>query len=75
MIEYFCSGEYSPGCQAGISPLSSDIDWTLCDPDLKELFDRIVPSTSLISDKDRDGLSLEQWGHDERSNNFIYGDL
>lgn len=32
MIEYFCSGEYSPGCEAGISPLASDIDWTLYDP-------------------------------------------
>lgn len=74
-IEYFCSGEYSPGCEAGISPLASDIDWTLCDPNLKDLFDSIVPSTSLISDKDRDGLSVEQWNHDERSNNFIYGEL
>ena len=75
MIEYFCSGEYSPGCEAGISPLANDIDWTLCEPNLKELFDSIVPSTSLISDKDRDGLSVEQWGHDDRSNNFIFGEL
>jgi len=75
MIEYFCSGEYSPGCEAGISPLASDIDWTLCDPNLKKMFDNIAPSTSLISDKDRDGLSVEQWDQDERSNNFIFGEL
>ena len=32
LIEYFCSGEYSQGCEAGISPLSLDIDWSLCAP-------------------------------------------
>ena len=37
MIEYFCSGEYSPGCEAGISPLAEDIDWSLCDPKLADV--------------------------------------
>ena len=54
MIEYFCSGEYSPGCEAGISPLAEDIDWSLCDAGLKNLFDDIAPSTSLITDKDKE---------------------
>lgn len=75
MIEYFCSGEYSPGCEAGISPLAGDIDWSLCDPDLKRLFDRIVNSAPLISDKDRDGLTVNGWSSDQRSDNFIYGRL
>ena len=75
MIEYFCSGEYSPGCEAGISPLAGDIDWTLCDPDLKQLFDGIAASTSLISDKDRDGMTVNAWNSDNRSSNFIYGSL
>ena len=38
VIEYFCSGEYSPGCEAGISPLAEDIDWSLCDKKLKREF-------------------------------------
>ena len=75
MIEYFCSGEYSPGCEAGISPLAGDMDWTLCDPDLKKLFDRIAGSTALISDKDKDGLTVKGWNSDNRSENFIYGRL
>jgi len=75
MIEYFCSGEYSPGCEAGISPLAGDIDWTLCDPDLKQLFDRIVGPTALISDKDRNGMTVSAWNSDSRSNNFVYGNL
>lgn len=75
LIEYFCSGEYSPNCEAGISPLAEDIDWSLCDANLKQLFDSIVPSTSLITDKDKKGLSVNDWTSDERSTNFIYGKL
>jgi len=75
MIEYFCSGEYSPGCEAGISPLAKDIDWTLCDTSLKQLFDSIVLSTSLITDKDKNGLSVNEWTKCGDSDNFIYGKL
>jgi dTDP-4-dehydrorhamnose 3,5-epimerase len=71
-IEYFCSGEYSPGNEAGISPLAEDIDWSLCDHDLRETFHEIASSTPLITDKDRAGLSVSAWERDERSNNFIY---
>lgn len=75
IIEYFCSGEYSPGCEAGISPLAQDIDWSLCDESLKKLYDKIAPTTSLITDKDKNGFSVSRWENDERSNNFIYGEL
>ena len=74
-IEYFCSGAYSPGCEAGISPLAKDIDWSICDSELKKLFDSIVPSTKLITDKDRDGFTVEGWGKDKRSDNFVFGKL
>jgi dTDP-4-dehydrorhamnose 3,5-epimerase len=74
-IEYFCSGEYSQGCEAGISPLVPDLDWSLCDAKLKNLFDNIVPTTPFISEKDRNGLSMSAWTSDERSNNFIYGNF
>jgi dTDP-4-dehydrorhamnose 3,5-epimerase len=71
-IEYFCSGEYSPGNEAGISPLAEDIDWSLCDHDLREIFHEIASSTPLITDKDRDGLSVSAWERDARSDNFIF---
>lgn len=74
MIEYFCSGEYSPGCEASISPLAKDIDWSMAEPNLKKLFDLAVVS-AVISDKDKNGFSLEKWLKDERSSNFIYGKL
>ena len=71
-IEYFCSGEYSPGHEAGISPLAEDIDWSLCDQDLRATFHRVVSSTGLITNKDRNGLSVSAWDEDERSQNFVY---
>ena len=71
-IEYFCSGEYSPGNEAGISPLAEDIDWSLCDPRLRGTFHDIASSSPLITDKDRNGLSVSAWKRDERSENFIY---
>ena len=73
-IEYFCSGEYSPGNEAGISPLAGDIDWSLCEPGLRETFHEIASSSSLITDKDRNGLSVSAWEDDERSENFIYAE-
>jgi dTDP-4-dehydrorhamnose 3,5-epimerase len=75
MIEYFCSGEYSPGCEAGISPIAKDLDWSLCDQALKTEFDEIAHSTQLMTDKDKNGFSLQAWLADERSDNFLYEQL
>jgi dTDP-4-dehydrorhamnose 3,5-epimerase len=75
MIEYFCSGEYSPGCEGGVSPLATDLDWSLCDSGLKMEFDNLIATTLVISDKDKNALSLQAWLADERANNFLYGPL
>lgn len=74
LMEYYCTGEYNQNCEAGISPLASDIDWSLCDKNLKNEFDKIF-STNLITEKDKDGFSLEDWVKDDRSKNFIYNEL
>jgi dTDP-4-dehydrorhamnose 3,5-epimerase len=72
-IEYFCSGEYSPGCEAGISPLATDIDWALFDPGLKKEFDAILATGSLLmTDKDKNGYSLESWKRNPNSGRFIF---
>jgi dTDP-4-dehydrorhamnose 3,5-epimerase len=75
VIEYYCSGEYSPGNEAGLSPIAPDLDWSLCDPPLRDQFQAIAHSTALMSDKDRNGLTLADWTADERSANFRYDDL
>ncbi len=74
LIEYFCSGEYSPRCEAGISPLAPDIDWSLSDPVLRAGFERSASASPLLSAKDRDGHSLESWTQDERSDYFVHGE-
>ena len=71
-VEYFCSGEYSPGCEAGISPLAADIDWSLFDAELREEFDTIISGNPLITDKDRNGHTLASWIENPDSEQFIY---
>jgi dTDP-4-dehydrorhamnose 3,5-epimerase len=71
-IEYFCSGEYSPGCEAGVSPLAEDIDWSLCDPRLRDAFDSIVRANPLMTDKDRDGHTLASWATNPNSDRFRF---
>jgi dTDP-4-dehydrorhamnose 3,5-epimerase len=72
LIEYLCTGEYSNGCEAGISPLSPDLDWSLCDARLKSLFDQTA-AAAIMTDKDRNGLTVARWLEDSRSENFIFG--
>ncbi len=74
-IEYFCSGEYSQGCEAGISPLAADIDWSLCDAGLAATFAGLAAAAPLMTDKDRNGLSVAAWDADARSANFVYREL
>lgn len=75
MIEYFCSGHYSPGCEAGISPLAEDMDWGLCDPALRRLFKDVTSGEIQMSDKDRKAGSLSDWVADPRSDHFVYGQI
>jgi len=60
-IEYFCTGEYSPSCEVGISPLAEDLDWSLCDKNLKQQFDALIKSKAVISEKYKQGLIVKQW--------------
>jgi dTDP-4-dehydrorhamnose 3,5-epimerase len=75
VIEYFCSGEYSPGNEAGVSPVADDLDWSLCDPALADQFRTIASTTNLMTDKDRNSFSVAGWAADPRSENFKYDDL
>jgi dTDP-4-dehydrorhamnose 3,5-epimerase len=75
VIEYLCTGEYSPESEAGISPLASDLDWSLCDDDLRREFEEVVRTAPIISDKDRGAASLSSWLDDTRSAYFRYSEL
>lgn len=75
VIEYFCSGEYSPGNEAGISPIADDLDWSLCDPSLADQFRSIASKTALMTDKDRTAFTVAGWTVDPRSDIFLYDEL
>lgn len=76
VIEYGCTGEYSPGCEAGISPLADDLDWSACDAKLRQLWESHTKLAAfVITDKDRAGLTLAAWLADPRSENFRYEQL
>ena len=75
-IEYLCTGEYSQGCEAGISPLARDMDWSLCGPALRAEFKAFIAEQSLIiSDKDKNALALSDWSADPRSGEFMFEKL
>lgn len=72
IIEYFCDSEWNPESEASISPIAPDIDWSLCDTNLKKDFDVVVSEGSLISEKDKNGYTIEQWKNNSNSESFIY---
>ena len=68
-IEYFCSGAYNGECEAGISPFANDIDWSICDADLKNKFFELKASF-ISTPKDINGLSVKEWLLRQEANNF-----
>lgn len=69
-IEYFCTSEYNKEGEVSISPFTHDLDWSLCDAKLKQLYDRFLKREIIISEKDKNGFTLSQWQNDKRSNTF-----
>lgn len=72
-IEYFCTAEWSQGCEGSIKPLSTDIDWSLCDPAIKGMFEKLKDEGIMLSEKDQQGNSLAEWQAGENSDQFIFG--
>jgi len=68
-IEYFCSGSYNGECEAGVSPFAEDIDWSICEADLKNKFFELNDSF-IVTPKDINGLSVKDWLNRPEANNF-----
>jgi len=68
-IEYYCSGSYNGECEACVSPFAEDIDWSICDPKMKNLFFDLKDSF-IATQKDINGLSVKQWLDSNNTNNF-----
>ncbi|MDR2339277.1 MAG: dTDP-4-dehydrorhamnose 3,5-epimerase family protein [Deltaproteobacteria bacterium] len=74
-IEYFCTGEYNPQAEAGISPFAKDIDWSLADVGLRAALEGLALDGFILSDKDKDGHTLGSWLAKPESRLFSVGDL
>jgi dTDP-4-dehydrorhamnose 3,5-epimerase len=72
IIEYMCTGMWSPGNETAISIFSEDIDWSLCSSDLVDIFQNVLKGNPLMSDKDKNGLTLKEWQDKPESDLFIY---
>ncbi len=72
ILEYFCSAEYNPSGETTISPMASDIDWSLCDKDLKLVVDKIIKAGPIVSEKDRKGHTVTEWKYNPSSSNLTY---
>ena len=70
-IEYFCTSSWSPGCEAGILPFDEALDWSLCDPALRDLFHGVKQS-ALVSDKDRRNMTLAEWDQRPQAGEFVH---
>lgn len=75
VIEYFCDAAWSPGCEATISIFDEAIDFSLCDPGCKEILDEALSGDPIIKDRDRNGITLDQWRANEESELFEYEKL
>ncbi|MBR3091263.1 MAG: dTDP-4-dehydrorhamnose 3,5-epimerase family protein [Bacteroidetes bacterium] len=61
MIEYFCSGTYNPNCEKTISLWAKDINWEMCDKNIKDTILSMDNKTLHIKDNDFNGLSISDF--------------
>ena len=59
-IEYFSTSIYNPAGEIGINPFASDIDWSLCDEKIKQVFNQ-YKNEIILSQKDKQGLAVNQF--------------
>ena len=70
-IEYYCSASYNGNCESGVSPFATDIDWSICDSKLKNLFFDMKDSF-ITTSKDLNGHSIESWMRSSDAENFKF---
>jgi dTDP-4-dehydrorhamnose 3,5-epimerase len=71
-IQYLCTAAWSPGCELSIAPDAPDLDWSLCDPDLRERVQAFLADDFTANEKDRQGFTPTAWAADPRSGEFMH---
>jgi dTDP-4-dehydrorhamnose 3,5-epimerase len=73
-IEYFCTGEYNPQSEAGISIFAKDIDWSLvASSSLRAELELIIMDGPIMSEKDKNAHTLASWLSQPQSREFAIG--
>jgi dTDP-4-dehydrorhamnose 3,5-epimerase len=62
-IEYFCSAQYNPPGEGAVSLFAPDLNWSLCQPELKSEFESLKNRRAelLVSEKDQKAPDLAVW--------------
>jgi len=71
LIEYFCTGEYNQNCEAGITLNERHLDWSLCTAFTYRTFNKALQTSEFITEKDKNGWTLEDWLKNPNSKEFI----
>lgn len=71
-IQYLCSGTYNQSCEASISPVAKDIDWSICDKAIETKIKKVFDGDILIKERDLSGLSMAEWFKNKNSDKFKY---
>jgi len=75
LIEYFCTGQWAPETERGISPLANDINWSVMNKEVKSKIEKVIRNSPIINAKDAEGMSLSEWMASDESSNFTSSDL
>ncbi|HLD51358.1 hypothetical protein A3K34_00380 [candidate division WWE3 bacterium RIFOXYC1_FULL_40_10] len=75
VMEYLCTGEYTKKFEATINPLSEDIDWSLADPELYDIYKGVLGNQPILSERDLAGYSVKGWSESPDSDNFLFANL
>jgi dTDP-4-dehydrorhamnose 3,5-epimerase len=74
LLEYFCTSEYNAAGEGGLSPLSEDLDWSLCDNKLRDKYLRFINNSKVIlSEKDILAPDFTAWQKGSLAGIFPYG--
>lgn len=69
-LEYFCSSTWSPQTERAIQLTDPQIDWSLMGQDMRSQVQSLL-SAALIAEKDKNGLTLAEWGASVEKNNYM----
>lgn len=71
IIEYYCTGNYNPAGEAGISPAAPEIDWSDCEAEHRDILITRFKEGVILKDRDLNGLTLQQWAESPLSEEFV----